>query len=157
MRVNLILLTTLAFSSLSLTACDQVGKLLGGCDAQYVAPNVAQLRADLTAAKAKWAAAGIHNYQFDYTQVPGGGTIRITVKDDSVAGTSPAAAPGVYTVDQLFGEIEYNLNHLSKCQSVTYTYDAQRGYPIQGNSVDHALPAKTGNFSNFKVENLTAQ
>lgn len=147
---------------LGLSSCDSLHNKVNGCVANYVAPDLTQLKSDLNTAKARWQAANLNSYSYNYTQYGWGGPYHVTVQNDSVISvTSVADGHSVSdltlfkTIPELFAEIDYALNHTGKCTALKFTFDQQKGYPTSGNSSEAAEPIMVGAFTFWTVEHLT--
>jgi hypothetical protein len=132
----------------------------GGCPAPVAPPSEFELN------RAKWQAAGLDSYEFDYSLgceclpeatrkvhvvVEAGQIIELRyVEDGSPA--DPAYFIDV-TIDGLFADLER-----AQANGAAYaaaTYDPELGYPARA-GIDYELGIADDEF-NFSVENLTAR
>jgi hypothetical protein len=113
------------------------------CVDGYTRPDFARLQADLSAARARWQAAAISDYAYDFAQYslpvrfP---TVRVTVSGGAVQSVTLKAgeegepsAQARATVEGLFQNIADALAYQQgqPCPAVETAYDAQDGHPAR--------------------------
>ncbi|MFB9995271.1 DUF6174 domain-containing protein [Deinococcus oregonensis] len=113
------------------------------CVEGYTRPDFARLQADLSAARARWQAAALPNYAYDFAQYslpvrfP---AVRVTVSGGAVQGVALKAgeegepsAQARATVEGLFQNIADALAYQQgqPCPAVEAEYDAQDGHPTR--------------------------
>lgn len=117
-----------------------------------------QVLINLANNRQKWAAAGIHNYSFDYDFTANifSPPLHIEVRNDLVTQVTDRSSGATYsnsgapTVDSLFVRAEAAIR--SPNADVKITYDSQRGFPVK--IEDDATTPDTGSIttvSNFQT------
>ncbi|MDB5045750.1 MAG: hypothetical protein JWQ08_1800 [Deinococcus sp.] len=149
--IRSVLLAALTFS---LSACmsrpaassggaEPQGQPAVACVEGYTRPDFARLQADLSAARARWQAAAISNYAYDFAQYslpvrfP---AVRVTVSGGAVQSVALKAgeqgepsAQARATVDGLFQNIADALAYqqAQPCPEIQAEYDVQDGHPTR--------------------------
>lgn len=122
---------------------DPAVPLATGCVPGYSRPDFTVLERDLAAARARWQAAGVRDYRYDFAQVAAPlrfPAVRVTVRGGAVAsverlpgesGEPSAQARG--TVEARFADVAQVLRGQRKqaCPVVEVEYDAQDGHPTR--------------------------
>jgi hypothetical protein len=140
-----------ALALLSVVSVAQAGGLEGPppaapsspCVPGHVRPDLAGMRAELTAARARWQAAGVRDYSYDFRQIASPvlfPTVRVTVRGGAVRGvalvagqTGQPSAQARATVEGRFMGIAGALNYqrTQSCPLLEVTYDPQDGHPTR--------------------------
>lgn len=112
---------------LLLGSCNQA--YLRGCESSCTTPNIAALEADLSAAKARWAQAGITNYTYTSTSsMSMAGQVSATVVVRNSVVQSPT---GALTTEQQFSGVKTLIDEAKAANSCTVAeakYDATDGH-----------------------------
>lgn len=113
------------------------------CVPGYVRPDLARMQTELTAARARWQAAGVRDYSYDFRQIASPvlfPTVRVTVRGGAVQGvalvagqTGEPSAQARATVEGRFTDIAGALSYqrTQPCPLLQVTYDARDGHPTR--------------------------
>ncbi|MBB5235112.1 DUF6174 domain-containing protein [Deinococcus budaensis] len=127
-----------------------------GCVPGYVRPDFAALERELNAARARWRAAGVRDYRYDFRQVAAPvlfPTVRVTVRGGAVrdvvlvAGqTGEPSAQARATVEERFVQIAQALafQRAQPCPAVEVTYDREDGHPTRLSTAPRDLNVADG-------------
>lgn len=113
------------------------------CVPGYVRPDLARMQTELNAARARWQAAGVRDYSYDFRQIASPvlfPAVRVTVRGGTVQGvalvagqTGQPSEQSRATVEDRFtniaGALEYQRSQ--PCPLLEVTYDPQDGHPTR--------------------------
>lgn len=114
-----------------------------GCVPGYVRPDFAALERELSAARARWRAAGVRDYRYDFRQVAAPvlfPTVRVSVRGGAVQGvtlvagqTGQPSTQARATVEERFAQIAGALTfqRAQPCPAVEVAYDRGDGHPTR--------------------------
>jgi hypothetical protein len=117
--------------------------LVWGCDGGPLGPAY-----DLAAAQARWRAANLASYDYDFAiscfcLYPGSGRVTISVRNgrfanvvttDSGVAVDSSAFQGYLTIDEVFGSVRRMIE--GQLPQFTASYDPSLGYPIEASESD---------------------
>ncbi|EYB67967.1 hypothetical protein DEIPH_ctg030orf0003 [Deinococcus phoenicis] len=138
----------------------------GPCAPGYTRPDFAALERDLTAARARWTAAGVRDYSYDFAQIAAPVAfpdVRVTVRGGAVQGVTLKAGqtgePGGQaraTVEDRFAAIAQTLRGQQgqKCPVVETEYDPRDGHPTRLYSGSREVNLADG-WGEWRIMNFT--
>ncbi len=138
------------------------------CAPGYVRPDYARLQADLDAARARWKAAGLRNYRYDFARIAAplrlpdvtvtvtGGRVQ-SIEGDGTQGLSPSSL-NAGPVEALFLEAARALNYqrAQPCATLRLGFDARDGHPTAFYSGSQLSPMADG-FGEWHVTSFSAR
>jgi len=137
-----------------------------GCVPGYVRPDFARLERELAAARARWTAARVRDYRYDFRQIAAPvlfPTVRVTVRGGVVQGvalvagqTGEPSPQARATVEGRFTQIAQALafQRSQPCPAVEVTYDRANGYPTRLYTAPRDLNVADGD-GEWTVTNFT--
>lgn len=126
------------------------------CVPGYVRPDLARAQAELTAARARWQAAGVRDYSYDFRQIASPvlfPTVRVTVRGGTVQGVALVAGQTGQPSPQARGAVEDRFQNVAEalayqrtqpCPLLEVTYDVRDGHPTRLSSGNGELNVADG-------------
>ncbi|GMA13867.1 hypothetical protein E5F05_17500 [Deinococcus metallilatus] len=140
--------------------------LATGCVSGYTRPDFAALERDLAAARAKWKAANVRDYSYDFAQIAAPvllPTTRVTVRGGTVQGvrlvagqTGQPSAQARATIEDRFASIAQALAAQKDrpCPAAQAEYDPRDGHPTRFYSGSREADIADG-WGEWKITNFT--